>query len=530
AFAGYTGHHHFDPHSGFDIPGHVDATTGFASVNAMQFGIVERNRNQLNASLAQHVTKWFGYHDFKFGAEIEHSYIRDRYGFPGGAFFSDNEGPEEDPSTGEDDFFTFATYGGGYDARGTNNRVSLYAQDSWAITPRITLNPGVRIDFNRGSVAGSTVFKTNPIAPRIGFAWDLTGQGRSILRAHYGRYSEALYAAYYYYLTPGAFFPFTTKRIFNTSGFTDTVEVNSGQQYAIDPNLKQPYLDQYILGFDQQLPADIVFSGTIVYRRNADFIETVSRDGQFVPVDGIVPGTGQHVTLFDYLNPGTDVLIYKNPKRLNRTYKALILQAARRMGKNWQLRDYYVLSHARGNIDNLGFDETGLGGNTPFFDGHFLDTPNSLVNAQGRLTHDQTHQIKLQGTYWFPPLHLSVSGNYTFFSGDTWTPRNDCLLTDDGNGIIGDGIFDCHEFPQGPVVYFAEPRGSRRLPPQNEIDLRVEWRHDLGSTQLGVTADIFNLTNRTQPTAVEDIVGEEFGLPATLNFPRNVRFGISFSW
>src|SRR5262249_6089744 len=115
AFAGYTGHHHFDPHSGFDIPGHVDATTGFASVNAMQFGIVERNRNQLNASLAQHVTKWFGYHDFKFGAEIEHSYIRDRYGFPGGAFFSDNEGPEEDPSTGEDDFFTFATYGGGYD-------------------------------------------------------------------------------------------------------------------------------------------------------------------------------------------------------------------------------------------------------------------------------------------------------------------------------------------------------------------------------------------------------------------------------
>ena len=31
-------------------------------------------------------------------------------------FFSDNEGPEEDPSTGEDDFFTLAFLGGGYDA------------------------------------------------------------------------------------------------------------------------------------------------------------------------------------------------------------------------------------------------------------------------------------------------------------------------------------------------------------------------------------------------------------------------------
>jgi outer membrane receptor protein involved in Fe transport len=532
AWGGYTGHHHFNPQNGFDLPGHVNAETGFASVNASQFGIVDRTRNQLNASIGHHVSDLIkGYHDFKFGTEIEHSKVHDRYGYPGNAFFSDNEGPEEDPSTGEDDFFTLKFLGGGYSAHGTGNRISLFAQDAWRISNRFTLNPGVRLDINRGKVSnGVTVFKTNALAPRIGFAWDLGEDGHSILRAHYGRYYEALYAAYYYYMDPGAFFPLTLERTFNTSGFIETISSNPGQQYAMAPNIKQPHLDQYIFGFDQQLPLGIVLSAVGIYRKNADLIETISRDGVFVPVIGIVPTRGQQVTLYDYLNPNTDVLIYTNPKGLNRSYRGIIISATRHMKGNWQLMASYVYSQTRGNIDNLGFDETGIGGNTPFFDGHFLDTPNSLVNAQGRLTHDQKHQIKLQGTWEVPSLHLSLSANYTYHSGDTWTPRSDCLLTDDGNGVIGDGILDCHEFPQGPVLYFAEPRGGRRLPARNEIDLRAQWQVNFANQQLALFVDVFNLTNQSRPMDVETIIDEEFGNPATLNFPRSARLGLSFSW
>ena len=533
AWGGYSGHHHFNPQNGFLIPGHVDASTGFASVNAAQFGLVERSRSQINASLSQHVTGLIsGYHDFKIGTEIEYSKTHDRYGYPGGAFFSDNEGPEEDPSTGEDDLFTLKFTGGGYSAHGTGERVSLFAQDSWRIAPQLTINPGVRLDINRGKVSnGDTVFKTTGLAPRIGIAWDPGEDGHTIFRAHYGRYYEALYAAYFYYMDPGAFLPLTVERIFNTSGYTETVSSNPGQQYAMDPNIKQPRLDQDVVGVDQQLALGIVFSAAAVYRKNSDLIETVSRDGIFVPVPGIVPGTGQHVTLYDYLNPGTDVLLYTNPKGLNRTYKGIILTATRHMSHNWQLMASYVYSRTRGNIDNLGFDEKGIGGNTPFFDGHFLDTPNSLVNAQGRLTHDQTHQVKLQGTYVIPRLNVSFSANYTYYSGDAWTPRNDCLLTDDGNGVIGDGIYDCHEFPQGPVVYFAEQRGSRRLPSQKQIDLRAEWQHEFSNNrQVSLFIDVFNLTNIVRPLDVEPIVGEDFGKPATLNFPRSARLGMSFSW
>ena len=208
-----------------------------------------------------------------------------------------------------------------------------------------------------------------------------------------------------------------------------------------------------------------------------------------------------------------------------------MFSATRRFSQNWQLQASYVYSKTTGNIDNLGFDETGLGANTPFFDGHFLDTPNSLVNAQGRLTHDQTHQVKIQGTWEVPSINMSFSTNYTFHSGDTWTPRDDCLLTDDGNGIIGDGIVDCHEFPQGPFLYFGEPRGSQRLPARNEIDFHAEWRPDIGPhQQISLQLDIFNLTNQVRPTEVETLVSEDLGQPATLNFPRNIRIGIRFDW
>ncbi len=58
---------------------------------------------------------------------------------------------------------------------------------------RVTLNPGIRFNFNRGSVPEQgTVLSTNPVAPRIGVAWDLTGNHKTVLRGHYGRYFDAL--------------------------------------------------------------------------------------------------------------------------------------------------------------------------------------------------------------------------------------------------------------------------------------------------------------------------------------------------
>ncbi len=536
ALTGYTGYYYLDPQEGYNIAGHYDYNTGFYSQNSYYFYLADRDRNQLVASLSQHASNFIkGNHDFKFGMEIERSKVRSRYGYPTGVWFYDNYGYDVDPGSGIGEYYSVGYYGGGYDVSCTNKRLSAYVQDSWQITPHFTINPGVRVDFNRGYLEdGDKAFSTTPIAWRIGIAWDMTHDGRTLLKAHAGRYYEALFGAYYYWLTPGAFEDLEQRRVF-PSGASDQFAVVPGSQYVMDSNIKHPYVDQYILGIDRELFPGFTLGATAVYRENRDFIESVSRDGTFTPVKGEIPDqqgnpSGEEVTMYDYtFDPvNGDTFILTNPDELWRKYKAVIITGTKRLSDNWQLLASYVWSRTTGTIDNLTFSGT-YGGSSP---SSFLDTPNSLVNAEGRLTYDNTHQVKLQGQWDIPEINLSLSGNWSIISGDTWNRRSRCLLTDDGNGVLGDGIVDCHSFPQGTVRYFAEPRGSRRLPARNELDVRAEWYKNIGSSdgRIGLFVDIFNINNQGRATEVEDRDGSSFGHPVEFNFPRTIRLGARYTF
>jgi outer membrane receptor protein involved in Fe transport len=521
AEAGYNGFYYLDPHNGYNVAGHINGETGFGNTNSTYFYKANRTRNQLNGSLSHYSSSFIkGEHDFKFGMEVERSTTQNRYGYPTGTWFYDL------PQYG----YSIAYSGHGYNVHARSDRLSAYAQDTWRVTPRLTINPGVRADLDRGYVkTGGAVYKSNPIAPRLGFAWDVAGNGKTLVKAHYGRYYEALFAQYYYWVDPNAFEGGQISAVF-PDGTSELIAETAGGRYAIDPNLRQPYLDQTILGLDRELVPGITFSGTLVYRTNRDFIETVSRDGIFVPVNGEVGirdangnwvGTGQHVTLYDYLNPGSDTLIVTNPSGLKRTYKGVILSLTRRLKDNWQFIASYVYSQTRGNADNRA---TAAGGD-PGGPSAFLDTPNSLVNADGKLIHDQTNQVKLQGTYVIPKIHLSLSGNYTYFSGDTWTPLTPCVLgTADSDPDTG-----CHIFPQGTVRYFAFPRGSKRLPAYNEIDLRADWQIPLGPGTASLVFDVFNLTNQGVATAVSTrVTAANYSQPTTFTAPRNFRLGLRY--
>ncbi|MEO8503646.1 MAG: TonB-dependent receptor [Acidobacteriota bacterium] len=535
--SGYTGYYYLDPENGYDIAGHLDSGSGLHSVNSLYYYKADRTRNQLNASVSHHAADFIkGDHDFKFGMEIERSTVRNRYGYTTGTWFYDNYGTAYDP--GVPDSYDLVPYsltysGGSYDVHARNERLSVYAQDSWRIGDRFTINPGVRADLDRGHVRSGTVYSANPVAPRIGFAWDPMGNGKTVIKGHFGQYYEALFGSHYYWVDPGAFTGGEIGRLF-PSGYTDVISETAGSRYAIDRNMKHPYVEQELIGVDRELTPGIVMSATYVHRRNKNLIETVSRDGVFVPVTGEVAvidpktgdyvGTGQQVTLFDYLNPGEDTLIVTNPKGLYRKYDGFIFTVNRRLKDNWQMLVSYVYSKTRGNIDNLDGFNSAYGGNNP---GGFLNTPNSLINADGRLTHDQTNQVKLQGSYFLRKLDLVFSGNFTYYSGDTWNPRTTCLLMPPDE----DGVRSCHDFPQGSVRYFAETRGSRRLPAARQLDLRVEWTHALGGGQLGLVLDAFNLTNQGRATVVEDRVNNAaFGQPSSFNSPRQLRLGARYTW
>lgn len=89
----------------------------------------------------------------------------------------------------------------------TNNRIQIYAGDTWKITPNLTFNFGVayRWDSNLWNhdltrpalIAGlfddgiaPSKRDNNNIAPRVGFAWDVNGSGKTVIRGGFGMYYD----------------------------------------------------------------------------------------------------------------------------------------------------------------------------------------------------------------------------------------------------------------------------------------------------------------------------------------------------
>ena len=499
-FQGYTGYYYLDPAMGYNIPGIYDSAAGVYAQNSTFYYLADRDRNQLNASISQVVNGWAGNHDFKFGVEIERSTLRSRYGYPTDSkFYTNYYG--YNPYTSAYDTYDIEYKGGSYDIHATNQRATVYAQDDWQISPRFTLNPGVRFDFIQGKVPGAgKVYDYTAIAPRLGMAWNVTGDNANLIKAHVGRYFAGAHASYYYWVDPGAFHD-SQININWGSGDVTTGAVRT-KRYAIDPDLKQPYMDQFVLGYDRALPMGMVFSVTGIYRKWKNFVETVAQNPDFTPVTGEVGvldeagntvSTGQTVTMFDWNNSDTDTLLVTNPDGLERTYKGVMFTLTKTFRKNWLMSASYVYSKGTGTIDNVGFDGSTDSGGQDAGPSPFLDTPNSKINWDGRLTHDPTNEIKLQGTYVFDAPKLWLSANWTHYSGDTYTKKTDCLLSNDDADPT---TADCHVFPQTAVVgrvrYFAEPRGSHRLPGFNELNARLEWKPTFGTKgRFGLWPDHF---------------------------------------
>jgi outer membrane receptor protein involved in Fe transport len=154
--------------------------------------------------------------------------------------------------------------------------IGLFAQDDWSATRNVTLNLGVRYEFitepheldGRSSalpdlqstnfVTGGDIFK-NPsyknVAPRGGFAWNVTGDGRTVLHGGAGMFFEPIlsnvYRAYgdrtppFYNSINPSNPPFPNPP---TAGGASLLRLD-----LVDYNLKNPYRVQYNLSFQREL-------------------------------------------------------------------------------------------------------------------------------------------------------------------------------------------------------------------------------------------------------------------------------------
>ncbi len=230
-------------------------------------------RHQANASLTKYATGFAGEHNLKFGAELERSFVKSEYGYPGQMYIN------ADASVPY-----YAYLWDGYLKDNVNNRFSVYAQDSWSVGPRLTINPGVRIDritgFNKH--LDDQVFSTTSISPRIGFAWDVRGNSKTVVRGHYGHYFDGAKSSYYDLLDPQIAPLFGVEVNEHLNFISDTFLIEPGTNRTMDPDIKHPRMRQAIFGVEHELVRGLSVGVTGIFRKNDQFIDDVL---QFAPGD-----------------------------------------------------------------------------------------------------------------------------------------------------------------------------------------------------------------------------------------------------
>jgi hypothetical protein len=268
-----------------------------------------------------------------------------------------------------------------------------------------------------------------------------------------------------------------------TGGFTDLFfELSAAEQIRIDPDLKDPYTDQFAIGFDREITPTLALSASYIYKRSRDFVGTINTGGVYEQIPFVDPVNGQTITVFNQLNDSSENLYFiTNPDFFYENYNGFIISLNKRLTTNWMMNGSLTISKTKGFHAGSGQGPAADQDSSffPLDNSRFGRDPNDYINADGLLNGDRTYIFKLQGTYVFP-YDIKLSGNYSWLTGRPYARQ--ITVTD---------------LNQGAKIIFAEERdGSRRTSDINLLDIRVEKEFPIsGEFRVAVSADIFNLFN-----------------------------------
>jgi outer membrane receptor protein involved in Fe transport len=495
------------------------------------------SHGRVSATASYYKSAWAGSHDIKFGFE----YGRQK----NGNLYNVNQGLTAIYNNGAP--LEVSVFNSPVDAYSIIHDSSVFAQDAWHVARRLTLNLGVRYDhflnFNPAqssptdglfvSLFGGTrsypqsanIVDWNNVAPRLGAAYDLTGKGRSVLRAAYSRFYRIEGTELAEAVNPNTLSSVTylwngqmTNGI--PSGFispANLVSTSGGVYTTIDPHLKHPYSDEVTVGWQQQFRGNLAVGAQYFFRDNKNQIgqiDTTRVPADYTPITTLNgspimnPVTNTALTLYN-LMPGvaseTSHYEVTNIKELDQyRYDGVEFTATKHLSSKWQVLAGFTIQRGKGTYGN--------GTPNALYDD--FNDPNLNINRLNNyLFLDSTYVFKIDATYQLP-LRIATSINFQHYTGYPIRPQE-----------VFTGL------NQGSETIALEPAGNLRLPSVNLLDLRVGRPFTFRDRwKIEPDIDLFNVTNSNTVTSLVTTYGSSYLYPTNVLNPFVARLGLRVSF
>jgi hypothetical protein len=423
----------------------------------------------------------------------------------------------------------------------------FFVQDNWKFSPRLTLQLGLRWDYQTlpgadpkltvaaGSFVPYAGLTNNPsdkksFGPRVGFSYNVFGDSKTVLRGGFGMYYGRItngnlenvrlntgspngqFGVTWNASTAGAPFPPTVM-----SSGSSSAKPNS---YFLDPNLRMPQVQEYDLVLQQDLTKGNVFAlrylGALGRHLpnflNLNLNPTTTLTTITIAGDpngkGPLGATGTQYKVPVYTSYGNTALfgsvannfqaITEMTSNVNSSYNALVAEVLNRTVKNLQFDVNYTWSHA------LDYSQNALtqGGSNSWYDPYTsprLNYGNSNFNVPQRFVAyalyrlpgvNNANPLKWVANGWSINDSFQMQNGLPFTAGSSSSPSG--AITSGWNGSGGGSLI-----PQIGVNTYKYPR-------RIVDDLRVQKEFALREGKsVELMANFFNVANHQNITGFQ---------------------------
>jgi outer membrane receptor protein involved in Fe transport len=435
------------------------------------------------------------------------------------------------------------------DAETNNRSLAAYVQDSWQIRPNLTLNAGIRWEQQTGYVAkflqGSTAPDTgevipdvgyklnNLLAPRVGFIFDPTQEGKSKIFGHWGRFyenipmdmnvrafgGETTFEGITGLNAAGEFDGMNCNFDHSTPNLAQAVlDCDVGDQQTLGgtiayvaPGMKGQYTEELILGAEYEVVPDMTVGLNFIHRSMPVVIEDMSTDGgtnylignpsvnyddEADKLDDLADATTDMGLKALYQSRASQLRSVKDFDPPSRDYNAVELTARKRPTGASLLQASYTYARAMGNYPGLFSTETGqLDPNIT----SMYDLPDLMPNRYGPSGLDRPHNLKVDGFYAFDLKKAGLVILGASFRAQSGIPHNTLAA----HPIYGSG--ESYLLPRGALY---------RSPATTQLDTHFSYGYQINkTTRLEAFVDIFNLFNSQTELDVDEIYTTQPSLP-----------------